>query len=209
MKKLIGIITALCLLTGFPMDCISEVVVVLADPAYTVQQKETAIVYWLNFKRRRELRNCGSCCFTLNYDLLFYEKANIGMQGLCGKILNEAIEKMEADEIVEIPDDADAETAKALLNENFIKLKTNCNLGTMNVAVHKIFFNQEALQEKIKKFEKLKEEKMPEELEAIFQNVPIDEDDDFYFDYGCSKNDARAIEALIGEQAWFDGLLRA
>lgn len=144
-----------------------------------------------------------------NYDLRFYEEANIGMQGLCGKILNDAMEKMEAEEIVEIPDDVDADTAHSLLKENFIKLKTNCNLGTMNVAVHKIFINQDAIQEKIKKFEKLKEEKTPEELDAIFQNAPIDENDDFYFDYGCSKNDARAIETLIGEQAWFDGLLRA
>ncbi len=43
MKKLIGIITALCLLSGFSTDCISDVVEVFADPAYTVQQKETAI----------------------------------------------------------------------------------------------------------------------------------------------------------------------
>ncbi len=144
-----------------------------------------------------------------DYNFRFYEEANIGMQGLCGKILNDAMEKMEAKEIVEIPDDVDADTAHALLKENFVKLKTNCNLGTMNVAVHKIFFDQEALQEKIKKLEKLKEEKTPEELEAIFQNASIEEDDDFYFEYGCSKNDARALETLIGEQVQFDGLLRA
>ncbi len=25
------------------------------------------IVYWLNFRRRRELRNCGSCCLNCKF----------------------------------------------------------------------------------------------------------------------------------------------
>jgi len=43
MKKLISIICALCLLSGYPTDCVYEVMEVFADPEYSMMQKEIAI----------------------------------------------------------------------------------------------------------------------------------------------------------------------
>ena len=43
MKKLIAVLSALCLLTGFSTDCIPEVVEIFSDPAYSVAEKRIAI----------------------------------------------------------------------------------------------------------------------------------------------------------------------
>ena len=43
MKKLISIICALCLLSGYPTECVPKVIEIFADPEYSVQEKEIAI----------------------------------------------------------------------------------------------------------------------------------------------------------------------
>ena len=43
MKKLISIICALCLLSGYPTESVFEVIEVFADSEYSVQEKEIAI----------------------------------------------------------------------------------------------------------------------------------------------------------------------
>ena len=43
MKKLIAILTALCLLSGYPLSCISEVEAVFADTSYSPYVKLKAL----------------------------------------------------------------------------------------------------------------------------------------------------------------------
>ncbi len=173
---------------------------------YEVGDKEQLMCKYIQL-----LKDFSDAVCKSEYDMEFYESAFKGVMTVETKMAEEAVKPYENDPFDDSFDESPHDEQIKALQEGMDRLGIQSLLTFLHSHLSMIRRRVFDINEKLERFRNFASEHTEDEVQEILEEAfdENDSDDELIFDMGCSVNDARAAEKLMGREfAIFDSILR-